>query len=201
MNIFDSRITTRELRILKDGAAPGGGRHASRRETVLGRLCAAEALDQLGLPKTVVGRCANGEPRWPDGIVGSITHCSGYVCAAVAKDSSVEGVGIDAEPRTLLEAETRKLILSDTESERVERLAKHDQTIPWDLITFSAKESIFKSLGQGQQSISTYQDIEIELSPCGDFNVLRVTGEVDCCGYGRWTLAAGLVLTYFVREY
>lgn len=35
---------------------------------------------------------------WPDGVVGSMTHCDGYRAAAVAHAGEVLGVGIDAEP-------------------------------------------------------------------------------------------------------
>ncbi|MFF1717797.1 hypothetical protein [Streptomyces sviceus] len=36
-------------------------------------------------------------PAWPDGVVGSMTHCDGYRAAAVAHAGEVLGVGIDAE--------------------------------------------------------------------------------------------------------
>lgn len=37
-----------------------------------------------------------GAPAWPDGVVGSMTHCDGYRAAAVANAGEVRGVGIDA---------------------------------------------------------------------------------------------------------
>ena len=39
-----------------------------------------------------------GEPRWPAGVTGSITHCAGYRACAVARTTDLAGLGIDAEP-------------------------------------------------------------------------------------------------------
>ncbi|HEY3692789.1 MAG TPA: hypothetical protein VGL46_21300 [Pseudonocardiaceae bacterium] len=38
------------------------------------------------------------KPVWPPGVVGSLTHCTGYRAAAVAHRRGVLTVGIDAEP-------------------------------------------------------------------------------------------------------
>ncbi|MFF4689931.1 hypothetical protein [Streptomyces sp. NPDC001307] len=41
---------------------------------------------------------ARRAPRWPEGIVGSMTHCAGYHAAAVARGRSVAALGVDGEP-------------------------------------------------------------------------------------------------------
>src|SRR5688572_21941564 len=55
-----------------------------RRDFILGRNCARKALAALGHGNAVIERRGNGAPLWPDGIVGSITHTSGYAAALVA---------------------------------------------------------------------------------------------------------------------
>src|ERR1700761_3617241 len=55
-----------------------------RREFAAGRGCARRALAALGLPPAPLLPGEGGAPRWPDGVVGSITHCAGYAAAAVA---------------------------------------------------------------------------------------------------------------------
>ncbi|PZS40918.1 MAG: 4'-phosphopantetheinyl transferase, partial [Pseudonocardiales bacterium] len=55
-----------------------------RREFRTVRHCARQALRQLGLPPAPVLRGERGEPKWPAGVVGSMTHCAGYRAAAVA---------------------------------------------------------------------------------------------------------------------
>src|SRR5690242_7832438 len=52
-------------------------------EFCAGRHCAREALRALG--RTPGAILAEGRaPIWPDGVVGAITHCTGYCGAVVA---------------------------------------------------------------------------------------------------------------------
>jgi enterobactin synthetase component D / holo-[acyl-carrier protein] synthase len=53
-------------------------------EFTAGRACARTALARLGLPATPVLTGRAGEPRWPAGVTGSVTHCAGYRACAVA---------------------------------------------------------------------------------------------------------------------
>ena len=48
-----------------------------RAEFTAGRACARTALARLGLPTAPVLAGRAGEPRWPAGVTGSITHCAG----------------------------------------------------------------------------------------------------------------------------
>src|SRR5437868_12446432 len=68
-----------------------------RREFTTVRWCAREALAGLGMPPVPIMRGEKGAPRWPDGVVGSMTHCDGYRAAAVAKARDIAALGIDAE--------------------------------------------------------------------------------------------------------
>jgi 4'-phosphopantetheinyl transferase EntD len=56
-----------------------------RHEFTQARRCAHRALIELGFPAAPIVRGAHHEPIWPNGIVGSITHCRGYIAAAVAR--------------------------------------------------------------------------------------------------------------------
>ena len=66
-------------------------------EFTAGRLCAVQAIRGLGGSETEIPVGERGEPIWPKGFVGSITHTQGYAAAAVALRSEVITVGIDAE--------------------------------------------------------------------------------------------------------
>ena len=66
------------------------------------RYCARQALGELGVPPVPILKGDKGEPCWPDGIVGSLTHCEGYRGAAVGRRDEVRSVGIDAEPHDVL---------------------------------------------------------------------------------------------------
>jgi 4'-phosphopantetheinyl transferase EntD len=73
-----------------------------RREFRTVRLCARRALRELGLPPVAVLPGEHREPVWPPGVVGSMTHCTGYRAAAVAHSPDLVTVGIDAEPHALI---------------------------------------------------------------------------------------------------
>jgi 4'-phosphopantetheinyl transferase EntD len=69
-----------------------------RREFATGRACARAALARLGQPPVAILPGDRGSPGWPPGIVGSITHCTGYRAAAVGPAADVLAIGLDAEP-------------------------------------------------------------------------------------------------------
>ena len=73
-----------------------------RNEFITARHCARLALEELGLPPAPILKGEKGEPCWPDGVVGSLTHCEGYRGAAVGRHVTVRSVGIDAEPHDVL---------------------------------------------------------------------------------------------------
>src|SRR5215831_5118350 len=75
-----------------------------RAEFTAGRLCARAALARLGVPAAPILPGPAGEPRWPEGVTGSITHCAGYRACAVARTTDVAAIGIDAEPDAALPA-------------------------------------------------------------------------------------------------
>src|SRR3954470_4591458 len=73
-----------------------------RNEFITVRHCARIALDELGVPPVPILKGEKGEPCWPDGVVGSLTHCTGYRGAVVGRAGDVRSVGIDAEPHDVL---------------------------------------------------------------------------------------------------
>jgi 4'-phosphopantetheinyl transferase EntD len=116
-----------------------------RREFRTARHCARRALRQLGLPPVAVLRGERGEPQWPPGIVGSLTHCIGYRAAAVARSDLIRALGIDAEPNAPLPAGVLDTIALPEEQGRLSQLAAADQTTCWDRLLFCAKESVYKA--------------------------------------------------------
>lgn len=69
-----------------------------RQEFAAVRQCARTALARLGVPAVPLLPGERGAPRWPTGIVGSMTHCDGYRGAAVAPAGRIHTLGVDAEP-------------------------------------------------------------------------------------------------------
>jgi 4'-phosphopantetheinyl transferase EntD len=113
-----------------------------RREFTTGRACARFALAKLQLPPAPIPRGAWREPIWPDGVVGSITHCNAYCAAAAAFQRDVLTIGIDAEPNEALPSGTLEQVAVPEERAW---LTTAPAGVHWDRLLFSAKESVFKA--------------------------------------------------------
>jgi len=88
-----------ELELWPEEAALLTPRSVPRRRTdvALGRTAARRGLEGLGVAASAIGRGSLGQPLWPAGVVGSITHAAGWGLAAVAHDDRAVGIGLDLE--------------------------------------------------------------------------------------------------------
>ncbi len=122
---------------------------------------ARAALEKLGLPPAPILTGPSREPLWPDGIVGSITHCAGLSAAAVARSGDIAGLGIDAE-RTAVSADLEALIL--TPGER--RLLPRDEEARRVLrsVLFSIKECVFKCIFPATKTYVEFREVNVALS-------------------------------------
>lgn len=62
-----------------------------------GRLAARAALAAAGASQVPILRGSEGEPIWPRGFVGSISHTHGLAVAAASASSNYAAMGIDVE--------------------------------------------------------------------------------------------------------
>ncbi|GAA2853781.1 4'-phosphopantetheinyl transferase [Actinoplanes cyaneus] len=176
---------------------------ARRREFVTARRCAREALARLGCPPVPIRRGPHREPRWPAGVVGSITHCAGYRAAAVARSTDVASVGIDAEPHAPLPDGVLEIVVASGDEDRLTTLARADPSICWDRLLFCAKESIYKAWFPLTGRWLGFEDAQLRLDPAaGTFtgHLLvpggRLDGGADLVDLsGRYRVTGGLVLT------
>lgn len=108
-----------------------------------GRALARKALSRLSIPPCPIGVGPNREPQWPEGIIGSISHCEFLCISAVAFGKDFIGLGIDAEQNKPLPPGIANMVFSSPERDLFtsDPPGKHPDTL-----TFSAKESIFKCL-------------------------------------------------------
>ncbi|MHB9857849.1 4'-phosphopantetheinyl transferase family protein [Streptomyces sp. YIM S03343] len=116
-----------------------------RREFAAVRACARLAMEKLGVPPRAVLTGEGGAPRWPDGLVGSMTHCDGYCAAALVRAADLASLGIDAEPHSVLPDDVVPYVFLPDEAERLRALALRRPEVHWDRILFSAKESVYKA--------------------------------------------------------
>lgn len=136
-----------------------------RKEFTTGRACAHQALRILGLPASAIPSGMSGEPMWPDGVVGSITHCTGYRACAVAFASSLMTLGIDAEPDTPLPDGILGDIARPAEREYLATLSTGSQAVCWDRLLFSVKEAMYKAWFPLTQRWLCFHDAEVRFEP------------------------------------
>lgn len=134
-----------------------------RREFAAGRGCARRALAQLGFAPQAIPVGPERTPVWPDGVVGSITHCAGYSAAAVAMRTRVLGIGIDAEANEPLPDAVRSVAVTQEEDRLLRRLPSTG--VAWDRVIFSAKEAFYKLWYPITQSWLGFDDVVVRLLP------------------------------------
>ncbi|WP_329558138.1 4'-phosphopantetheinyl transferase superfamily protein [Streptomyces uncialis] len=173
-----------------------------RREFTTGRWCARQALARLGLPQAPLLAGPRGEPLWPEGVVGSISHCAGYRVAAVASSADLLALGVDAEPVGPLPEGVLDAVTVAGERAALDGCRRMSPGVCWDRVLFSAKESVYKAWFPLTGRPLDFLDAFVRLDPVrGVFSAgLRVPGHrvggsvVD--GFtGRLAVSGGLVLT------
>jgi 4'-phosphopantetheinyl transferase EntD len=174
-----------------------------RREFTTGRACARKALAQLGLPLAPILTGARGQPLWPEGVVGSITHCAGYRACALARAAAIAAIGIDAEPNGPLPDGVLSEIAGPRERARLAELQCADPAVHWDRLLFSAKEAVYKVWFPLAERWLGFEDAELEIDPAaGSFHARLLTPWPHGTGVrrptslqGRWLVREGLLLS------
>jgi 4'-phosphopantetheinyl transferase EntD len=178
-----------------------------RREFATVRACARRAMEKLGVPPQAILPGERGAPRWPDGLLGSMTHCDGYCAAALVRATDLASLGIDAEPHAPLPDGVLEAVALPAEQQRLRRLAAALPELRGDRLLFSAKESVYKAWFPltGRWLEFSEADIDLTVDPGdrtrGGFRAeLLVPGPLlgeRRVGHfeGRWIVSRGLVAT------
>ncbi|MCX3062157.1 4'-phosphopantetheinyl transferase family protein [Streptomyces beihaiensis] len=173
-----------------------------RREFGTVRACARTALSGLGIAPVPILRGPLGAPTWPDGVVGSMTHCAGYRAAAVARSADLAAIGLDAELHQPMPGSELEVVALPEEQTWLSDLAARRPEICWDRLLFSAKESVYKAWSPLTGRWLGFEEATITFDPdAGRFRArLLVPGPVVAGTRlptleGRWLVRSGLVLT------
>ncbi|MER8045625.1 4'-phosphopantetheinyl transferase superfamily protein [Streptomyces sp. NPDC094032] len=176
---------------------------ARRREFTTARACARRALGGLGMAPVAIPYETSRAPRWPAGIVGSITHCTGYRAAAVARATDLAALGFDAEPHAALDhTGVLHLVTGEEERAHLADLAAARPEIHWDRALFSAKESVFKAWSPLTGRWLDFKEATVAFQPRTSTFTARLLVEgpvvdgVPLTGFeGGFLVKDGLVLT------
>jgi 4'-phosphopantetheinyl transferase EntD len=176
-----------------------------RREFTTVRVCARKALGGLGVAPVPLVPGERGAPSWPDGVVGSMTHCGSgdlvYRACAVARVSDVASLGIDAELRGPLKPGVLEAVTLSGERGLLARLAAEEPGIPWDRLVFSAKESVYKTWFPLTRRWLGFEDAFVEVHRDGTFSARLLVSGLEVAGRpvrvleGRWLAADAVVVT------
>ncbi|SDX15173.1 4'-phosphopantetheinyl transferase EntD (siderophore biosynthesis) [Saccharopolyspora shandongensis] len=175
-------------------------RDKRRREFTTGRWCARQALSRLGVPPAPLLRGERGAPQWPAGILGSITHCTGYRAAVAARTEEVHTVGIDAEPHAPLPDGVLNVVSLEVERADLARLSAARPDTHWDRILFSCKETVYKAWYPITGRWLGFEDARLELGT-GTFTAhlrkegAELAGRPLTAFTGRWLVRDGLVVS------
>ncbi len=171
---------------------------ARRTFFALGRAAARDALREFGIESVAIGRGSAGEPIWPSGVVGAISHSPEVAVAVVGRATDYAGLGIDVEE------------LARGPTARAARLVCRPSEMAWVdpesgtrrlTMLFSAKEAVFKALFPIEQVWLGFADAELTWQADRDAfeaRVLKSVGEgyakgfalaVNCTVGSAWVLS------------
>jgi 4'-phosphopantetheinyl transferase EntD len=114
------------------------------REFAAGRAAAREAMGKLGVAPVEVLQGAAGEPLWPEGLCGSISHTRAFAVALVARRTAYAAVGVDVDDDRPVGERAARLVTWKREIDLLQALGLCENPAAAQNLAFSAKEAVFK---------------------------------------------------------
>jgi 4'-phosphopantetheinyl transferase EntD len=164
---------------------------ASAQETAVG-LCVRGLLRRVGVDEdTRIATDQGSEREWPAGFVGSLTHKGTVVLGVIAPAAAVSMIGIDLE-------RADRHDLAGIESSTAEGTAPGLEPGLARLLTFSAKEAVFKAQYRVTRRSLAFSDVQL-IWEFGSRENIRgaVLGPVEglvirAAVVGRWIVSAAV---------
>ena len=167
-------------------------------EFAAGRWCAHRALERLGCPEGDIDTGRQGEPRWPEGYGGSITHKLGGAVAVAALAPAA--IGVDLEDAMPLPGAVRHLVLLPAEPDLVPGFPV--PALVAERIVFSAKEAYYKWHSQHDGTRRPgFTDVRIRLRAdgrqpaSGSLRAVPVPGSGLPAASGGWVCGQRWIVT------
>ncbi|MGD9620456.1 MAG: 4'-phosphopantetheinyl transferase [Mycolicibacterium sp.] len=177
-----------------------------RNEFITVRHCARQAMVDLGVDPVPILKGEKGEPCWPDGIVGSLTHCEGFRGAAVGRRTEIRSLGIDAEPHDALPGGVLEAVSLPEERKELQAMPSG---VHWDRVLFCAKEATYKAWFPLTRRWLGFEDAHIvfDVDSSGSSGSFTSEVRIDAAALwgpplttmaGRWSVRNGIALTAIV---
>ena len=140
-----------------------------RNEFIAGRCCARAALARIGVESCALVPDENRVPKWPTGIVGSISHSGRLCCAVAAHSDNIAYLGVDIETTTRISRGVIKRVVHPLEVDFV-----NDDQARGSLI-FSAKEAFFKAQFPTWKAWPNFDDLAFHVdTSIGQLKVIKI---------------------------
>lgn len=168
--LLDARIAVAESSIgsatfvlmPEEAVAMRGAVLSRHNEFAAGRHCARVAMAQLGRHGLAVPMGGDRAPIWPNGLVGSISHCGSSCAAAVARAADgFAAIGIDIEAARPLDIDLAEEICTGGEREWLAAMPEAERGLLLAAI-FSAKEATYKCQYALTGKLIDFQALSIE---------------------------------------
>jgi 4'-phosphopantetheinyl transferase EntD len=130
------------------------------REFAAGRFGARQLFSHFGILDFPLLIGDDRSPRWPPGLVGSITHTGNYCGVAVGRKSALRGIGIDVEIVGRLGVDLWDQICTEEEIRTLECLVEAQRREVATII-FSAKEAFYKCQYTASQQWLDFRDVNV----------------------------------------
>jgi enterobactin synthetase component D len=132
-------------------------------EYLAGRRAAAEALRHAGSIVVDLPIAASRAPGWPQGFIGSISHCQGLAVALAMPSAGRRGAGIDIERIATGHAldSLRSVAVQPDEERALSALASEHGAAAAITLAFSAKESFYKAVSAHAGRIFGFEALAI----------------------------------------
>lgn len=148
-------------------AAVSGAIEHRQKEFAAGRSAARRAMRRLGQPAVALPANSDRSPRWPEALVGSISHSRTTCIAIVALRDHCRSVGVDVEPDRDLPRDLWDLICRPEELLRMYVLPEAERA-RWVTRVFCAKEAYYKWVYPQIRALLDFQDVAIDMAPTLD---------------------------------
>jgi 4'-phosphopantetheinyl transferase EntD len=175
-----------------------------RSEFIGGRVAARRALMRLGVAPLPIPVGLAGEPIWPPGIVGSISHAGHRCVAIVALEQNYPSLGIDLEGSRPISSRLWNVICTSSEMETLLTYGRGERGCFAKRI-FSIKEAVFKWQYPLTRKYIWWKDLQVELTePIARFQARFTRRDIpriqDKCVEGISIARRGTVISVAVTE-